>query len=82
MAEKDGAYTRVSGSKQAYSYCLTYAMHNDVLHWSALVTVGSTLKGRPNGTYAFPTSPTPSEQEAAAENFVRTAIERLADVDE
>jgi len=82
MPQYDGRYTRQTGAKATYAYRITYAMHGDLLHWSAIVDVGAHEKGRPYGTFEFLKSPSDAEQQQKAEEFTRAAIEALRDVNE
>jgi hypothetical protein len=82
MPQYDGSYTRQAGTKATYAYRITYAMHGDLLHWSAIVDTGAHEKGRPYGTFEFLKSPTGEEQLQKAEELTRAAIEALRDVNE
>ena len=82
MPQYDGSYARQSGARATYGYRITYAMHDHLLHWSAIVDVGGHEKGRPYGTFEFPALPSDAEQLQKAEELTRAAIEALRDVNE
>jgi len=82
MPQYDGSYTRQAGAGATYAYRITYAMHDHLLHWSAIVDIGGHEKGRPYGTFEFPQLPGDDQQRQKAEDFTRAAIEALRDVNE
>jgi hypothetical protein len=79
MPTVDGAYTRKTGKKLAYSYRLTFDYVGGDLIWSAIVTSGGDMKGQPGGSVLIPIA-VPADLQRHAEDMTRASIEKLVDV--